>query len=246
MCTVAVVACSGAGYIVAHNRDERRTRSRGIPPSETGGPDARILCPRDPDGGGTWVAVNRAGLTLCMLNAPDLAPEQVPESPVSRGTIPLELTAASSLNQVRRLVEAIDLARYRPFHLVAVSPGRTEPGILELRWNGIETVWIPHRPAALFVSSSLRQISADRARGQVWDRFIAGNTEPDMEALAAFMENHEPEKSSLSTCMHREDAVTVSRTMIRAGADRTVMQYKDGSPCNATAPVSVCCLLRTG
>ena len=245
MCTVAVVACSGAGYIVAHNRDERRTRSRGILPSEAGGPDARILCPRDPDGGGTWVAVNRAGLTLCMLNAPDPEPERVPASPVSRGTIPLELMAASSLHQVRRLVKAIDLARYRPFHLVAVSTGKTGPGILELRWNGVRTVWTTHRPAALFVSSSLRQISADRARGLVWDRFIAGNSEPGMEALAEFMENHEPEKSSLSTCMHREDAVTVSRTMIRTDTDRTAMEYKDGSPCDSAAPVSVHYLSRT-
>ncbi len=245
MCTVAVVACSGAGYIVAHNRDERRTRSRGIPPSEAGDPDARILCPRDPDGGGTWVVVNRAGLTLCLLNARDPAPERLPASPVSRGTIPLELTAASSLKQIRRLVAAMDLTRYRPFHLVAVSPGRRGPGILELRWNGSGTVWTTHRPAALFVASSLRRISADRARGQAWDRFIAGNTEPDMEALAEFMENHEPEKGSLSTCMHHEDAVTVSRTMIRADAHRTVMEYKDGSPCDAAAPVSVCCLART-
>ncbi len=235
MCTVAVVAGPGGGYIVAQNRDERRTRSRGTPPVEG---DFPLLCPRDPDGGGTWVGVNRAGLTLCMLNAPDPAPERLPPEPVSRGTIPLELASAGTQCEARSLIEAMDMAHFRPFHLVVVSPGGGAPGILECRWDGTRTAWASYRAPAMFVSSSLHQISADQARGEVWVRFLAGNRSPDLAALTGFMENHEPEKSSLSTCMHREDAVTVSRTMVEVRRDQIIMAYTDGSPCDPGSPSS--------
>ena len=235
MCTVAVVAGAGGGYIVAHNRDERRTRSRGTAPGEG---CSGLLCPWDPDGGGTWVGVNRAGLTLCMLNAPDPSPEHLPASPVSRGTIPLLLAESGNKQELELLLARIDSSRYRPFHLVAILPGEAVPRILELRWNGQRTARTTYWAPILFVSSSLHQISADKARAAAWGRFIDENMEPDREALAAFMENHEPERSSLSTCMHREDAVTVSRTMIEVSRDRIVMVYTDGSPCNPDSPTS--------
>ena len=235
MCTVAVVAGPGGGYIVAQNRDERRTRSRGLPPGEGIFP---LLCPRDPDGGGTWIGVNRAGISLCMLNAPDPPPEHLPASPVSRGTIPMMLAGATDRWELYRLVDGIDTSRYRPFHLVTVVPGEAVPEIYEFRWNGIVWSHVRIYPPALFVSSSLHPIPADRARGAAWGRFIDENMEPDREALAAFMENHEPEKSSLSTCMHREDAATVSRTVIEVDQEKIVMAYTDGSPCDPGSPTS--------
>ena len=236
MCTVAVLAGSGGGYIVAHNRDERRTRSRGTPPGEAG---SRLLCPRDPDGGGTWVAVTPAGLTLCMLNAPDPPPERMPESPQSRGTVPLKLSTARTGAEVRSRMAALPMDRYRPFHLVATLPGEAAPGILEYRWDGKAGVWASFTAPALFVSSSLHQIPADRARAAAWERFLEHSPFPDRTALARFMESHEPEKSSLSTCMHREDALTVSRTVIEVGPERIEMAYTDGSPCQSGSPTSI-------
>jgi hypothetical protein len=174
-----------------------------------------------------------------MLNAPDPEPEKIPASPVSRGTIPLDLAEPESLEQVRRRMKRFDLARYRPFHMVAVSPGGSGPELLEMRWNGEKTLWADHVPPKLFVSSSLQPIQADRSREESWTRFIRGNAEPDKNDLAAFMENHQPEKGSLSTCMHREEGGTVSRTIVYVGADRIVMEYTDGPPCDSASPVSV-------
>jgi hypothetical protein len=204
-----------------------------------------LLCPRDPDGGGTWVGVNRSGVSLCMLNAPDPPPELLPASPISRGTIPLMLAAASNSRELRGRLERIDTTRYRPFHLVALLPGEAGPEILEVRWNSVQAVWTDHHTPVLFVSSSLQQISADRARGMAWDRFIRENGSPDRHTLARFMENHEAEKSALSTCMHREDAVTVSRTVIEVDRDNIFMAYTDGSPCRSESPTSLYELSRT-
>lgn len=242
MCTVAVVAGSAGGYIVAHNRDERRARSRGLPPM-TG--DSALLCPRDPDGGGTWVGVNRAGLALCMLNAPDPPPESLPASPVSRGTIPLQLANVGSSFELNLRMTAIDTDLYRPFHLVAILPGEEVPEIVELRWNGEQSARTTCRAPVLFVSSSLHQLPANTARGEAWRRFVQGDRTPGRAALSKFMENHLPEKSSLSTCMHREDAATVSRTVIEVGPERIVMAYTDGPPCDPESPTTVHELSRT-
>jgi len=180
-----------------------------------------------------------------MLNAPDPPPELLPASPISRGTIPLMLAAASNSFELRYRLGQIDTTRYRPFHLVALVPGEAVPEILEVRWNSIQAVWTNYYTPVLFISSSLHHISADRARGMAWGRFIEENASPQRPALARFMENHEPEKSSLSTCMHREDAVTVSRTVIEVDRDNIFMAYTDGSPCRSESPTSIYELFRT-
>ena len=97
MCTLSWVYHS-KGYRLLFTRDEGRGRSPALPPeirsadpiearehsygtaeemdsarSHIGSPatqnrDLKYLAPRDPDGGGTWILVNAAGVTICLLN----------------------------------------------------------------------------------------------------------------------------------------------------------------------------------
>ena len=51
------------------------------------------------------------------------------------------------------------------------------------------------------------------------------------EVLPAFHRSHEPQRGALSPCMHREEATTVSLTVIEVSARVVSMAYAAGPPC---------------
>ncbi len=67
MCTVSWRAARD-GYDLFFNRDELHTRAPELPPALSERDGVRFLAPRDGDHGGTWLAVNEHGLTVCLLN----------------------------------------------------------------------------------------------------------------------------------------------------------------------------------
>jgi hypothetical protein len=234
MCTVAFVPLPGGGYLLGHNRDERRGRAPGQPPSLLELPGCRALAPRDPEAGGTWIALNGAGVTVCVLNAAERRPERLPGTPRSRGLLVRDLACAPSLAAARaRLERAADvLAVTRAFHLVVAEPGAR---VGRFRWDGVEKAWEQGDAPALFVSSLLQPVEVERERSAGWRARMAGGP-LDRDALAAFLSGHEPERGPRSVCMHREDAGTVSRTLVEVTAEGSAMRYQPGPPCTPSGP----------
>ena len=68
MCTVSWLPEPG-GFTLCFNRDERRTRGAALPPESRRAGGRAFLAPYDSDHGGTWLAVNDAGLALGLLYA---------------------------------------------------------------------------------------------------------------------------------------------------------------------------------
>ncbi len=66
MCTVSFIARKN-GYALAMNRDERLTRVVGLPPPKKAINGLTIILPSEP-GGGTWIAVNKSGVTFALIN----------------------------------------------------------------------------------------------------------------------------------------------------------------------------------
>ena len=88
MCTVTWIRpLEAEGYDLLFNRDESLTRGPelGPEPSRQGG--TTFLAPRDSDQGGTWLAVNDHGLTVCLLNGYVPSRGQAPPSWRSRGLL---------------------------------------------------------------------------------------------------------------------------------------------------------------
>jgi hypothetical protein len=237
MCTVAFVPLSGGGYLIGHNRDERPVRAPGEPPREVTLGRCRVLAPRDPEAGGTWIAVNDAGITVCILNAADPHPQRLPAEPRSRGLIVRDLACVTALERVHRsLAETPEvLARTRAFHVVAVEPGAAGARVGRFRWDGAETAWEESEAPALFVSSLLHPAEVERERGARWRHRLAKGA-LDRDTLAAFLAAHEPERGPLSVCMHRDDAGTVSRTIVEVTREAVVMGYQQGPPCTPAGP----------
>jgi len=258
VCTVAFLPLGGGGYLLGHNRDESVSRARGEPPAlrETGG--RKILAPRDPEGYGSWIGVNDAGVTACILNAAHVDPSRLPPTPPSRGLILWKMLPVASIEEAGALLDADRslLESVRAFQIVVAVPGtpssRSSPARIAgrtpssrtgwFRWDGRTLARGESDGPALFVSSGYDQDAAAHARGIQWRAFLeapgAGAAEEAtaLPRLALWLTSHEPERGALSVCMHRREARSVSRTLVSVGGDAAVLRYHDGSPCDDAAP----------
>ncbi len=230
MCTLTFVPLED-GYLLGMNRDERRGRGRAAVVARLAGP-RRAAYPKDSDKGGTWVAANRAGLTLSLLNRhPRGWTRDEGRSYRTRGELILRVvgrhrTAKAALDD---LSARLDPRAYPPFLLVGVDLGAGPVETLESdgrRWTRSRLGRAPR----LFSSSSWDEAAAERSRRRQFRAARLGGA-ADARAHRAFHAAHRPVRGPLSVCMHREDARTVSFTQIRAGRAGVALRYLPDSPC---------------
>ncbi|MBT8139048.1 MAG: NRDE family protein [Gammaproteobacteria bacterium] len=229
---------SGEGYAVFFNRDELKTRKRALPPTlkqATNG--VSYLAPTDADAGGTWLAVNQYGLTICLLNN-YAAPEPQHSDIVSRGEVVTSLAGCNSIEALEQGLRGLPLTQYRGFELV-VFGGRVD----HWRWD---TLKLERLPAEMpITSSSYETGTVQDVRREFFERVGA---EANLDSLAEFHcchldhELHEVSGQPLavsSVCMHREFAQTVSQCFVQVRQDQVSISYTDGPPCEnkAAAPV---------
>lgn len=236
MCTVAFVPLRGRGYLLGHNRDERRDRPRGVAPARREHDGRSFLAPLDPEGQGTWIGTHDGAVSMCVLNASESHPERLPPEPESRGAVVLEMlhldhadAVSSHLAKMKERLRAV-----RSFHVVVAEPPRAalEARSVRFRWDGRRLERDDHEGSHLYVSSSLDQTGAETARESSWRRLLGTRGESDPERLRQWLASHDPERGPLSVCMHRAEAKTVSRTLVTVEPGRIEMAYLDGSPCN--------------
>ena len=227
MCTLSWTPLPD-GYAVAMNRDERRTRAPALPPAQVEAGGVPSLMPIDGDAGGTWISVNDRGHTLALLNRWDESPHDSGTPLVSRGLLVRDLSGLPDAGAVRTAMAGLPLSRYRPFTLVSVAL-EERPVLFE--WNGQE---LSHagitEPGLVRTSSGSDQVGVERSRGAL---FRTAREAPDgltPEVLVALHRSHLPEKGQLSICMHRDEAVTVSFSLITVSHGQVLFRYVAGSP----------------
>jgi hypothetical protein len=85
VCTLTVIPLASDAVQLAFNRDESRTRAVGLPPRKKQFGNRAAILPTDPASGGTWLAVNDAGLALAVLNVNLAREEPTPPAPLPEG-----------------------------------------------------------------------------------------------------------------------------------------------------------------
>lgn len=233
MCTVSWL--EGLGLVeLFTNRDEQRSRASAEPPFEWCAADGtRFLAPRDPAGGGTWVAVNEHGLVLCLVNHYQAA-DPVGTGLLSRGSIVVDLAAGRDLDEVDRGADRLELDHLRGFRLLALQPD-VDP--LLVSWDGRDFTrdrGVEVRPP--LISSSVRMPEVEVARRAAYQAAVTGHGGETPEALAAFHASRSPEPGPLAVSMSRPDACTVSHTRVRVEPDRVEMAYVEGPPDGDASP----------
>jgi hypothetical protein len=221
------------GYQMFFNRDERRERKPAIPPSVQRRGDTRFIAPLDGDFGGTWLAVNEFGLSVCLLNgfpAADLSALTNRHDYTSRGHLTLTIIENPSAHRAAATLRELDLERFRPFVLVALEPG--DGGVLA-RWSGSSLELAGGRPPRQpIVSSSFFTEEVRRNRVAVFGQLQEQSGAPSSPALhLAYHRSHLPDRGPHSPCMHRPDASTVSFAHIHVTETAVCFDYVPGSPC---------------
>lgn len=247
MCTLTWLM-NEDGYTLLFNRDELKTRQRAIPPAvHLAENKVEYLAPIDADAGGTWLAANAYGVTICLLNdyrakEPTVEADQIR----SRGNVVAKLAGMESVSEIEAGLRALNLSLYRGFRLVVFA----DRGVHQWRWNARQLEKLDARENRNpITSSSFDEDNVQRTRRLFYSSY--GETS-NLEDLLEFHSSHidddlcnissEPLAVS-SVCMHRRHSQTVSQCMVCVSEKGIDITYTDGAPCE-TKPSEGVCLAR--
>jgi hypothetical protein len=224
MCTLTAVPLPGNHLRLAFNRDERPTRTPALPPAVGRFEDRWAVLPTDPQSGGTWLAVNDAGLALAVLNVNP--PEKwVRSPPRSRGhLIPALLGLDAPADALAELERLFDYRDFAPFRLALVGRGI----VAEVRWDGREpmvTSRLLGGSPLLFTSSGLGDHLVEWVRRELFDDLFAGPAGGWAAAQDEFHRHRWPGREYLSVNMTRDAARTVSHAVIELDDAGATMRY---------------------
>lgn len=228
MCTVSWIHRDD-GYLLLFNRDELRTRKPASTPRIDKRKGIAFIAPLDGDHGGSWVAVNQLGLTLCLLNRFDGLPDAVSRDYRSRGLLIRELIDCRELSVVSQRLSADSLDQYLPFTLVSLFPGHPAT---QVEWTGEEKRFESNAERLMpIASSSLREGNVVLQRKQQFQELALKRGRVDAELLYQYHRTHLPEYGPTSVCMHRADARTVSLSTVTVTKKMVEFAYHPNSPC---------------
>lgn len=243
MCTLTWFYREDGGYHLLFNRDELKTRKRAEPPRlHVADNGMEYIAPIDADAGGTWLAVNSAGVTVCLLNdytAPD--PQIVVDQIHSRGEVVARLAGCTDAEEAFDLLQSLPLKHYRGFRLVIFCSK-----VRKWRWDTRQLIElgddVVRNP---ITSSSYDEENVQKTRAAFFES-LPGPT--DLKKLQLFHSAHidddlcevsgEPVAVS-SVCMHRQYAETVSQCQVSVDADAVSIAYTDGAPCKTRQGAAV-------
>jgi hypothetical protein len=245
MCTVTLVPykdSGSAGVRIGCNRDESITRPRALLPQILPfGPRFAIL-PIDPSSGGTWIAVNDAGLAFVLLNRNELPQEIRPEL-MSRGSIVPCLLHSDDLPSALALARDLNGDCFAPFKLIvsnrhefAVIKGGQEP-------TRITDHGLLAQPV-MFTSSGLGDHLVQGPRRELFETWFRHGSSQSRQI--AFHQHSWPEQKHLSVCMRRQDARTVSFSLVDVGRDNAELTYYPRAPDEPCPSFSHSLRLRVG
>jgi hypothetical protein len=203
------------------NRDEKLARLSALPPKHFQCGNLEAIFPSEPSGG-TWIGVNDRGLTLALINWYSV-PHRAKGNVVSRGEVVRNLISSGTLDIVQEAFSSLPLSRINPFRLIGVSMDKR---ILEWQWDlrqlcSHEHPWL----SRTWISSGFDEPGAQRTRGNTFAEALNDPSSGTISRLRGIHSSHCPKIGPYSTCMHREDAATVSYTEVLVGPKSANLQY---------------------
>ncbi len=233
MCTVSWSRQSDT-YVLLCNRDERHTRKPAQGPKLGKVRGVPLIAPVDGDHGGSWIGVNHFGVTLCLLNRYGDSVLEPERDYTSRGLLLLELMHCRDRSEFQKFLNENDLRDFRPFTLAMVNA--SEPAMI-VHWTGQESFIHPDAENELpLVSSSLGEPEVGKFRNEHFQNLLGATQPASAAVLHEYHRSHFPNRGPYSVCMHREDAGTVSLSVITVGRERIEFSYHKGPACTNAEP----------
>jgi len=233
MCTVTLVPRK-TGYRLAMNRDERLTRVKAFPPRQFDDLDGSMsIHPSEPDGG-TWISLNSHGVALALINWYSV-PTLPKSNRLSRGKVVPSARNKRTPDDVANVLDKLPLTRMNPFRLIGIFSENQQA--FEWRWNQAKLSARSHSwESQQWISSGFDEPEAQRVRDATFRQKLQTASPDTLEWLRDLHASHEPLKGPFSTCMHRNDAATVSYTEIEVADNLGAMAYLDSAACCGRTP----------
>jgi len=220
MCTLSWWQKPGC-YGVFFNRDESVRRSAAQPPGICQEGGATYICPLDPDGGGTWIFANRAGVIGCLLN--NYSVPHKAKNPVSRGLLLKSLARYGTIPAAVEALEDADLASYSGFHLFLFSDTAT----LLYNWGGDRlSRQSGSQISRPLTSSGYRYEEVAAYRREQFRLQVDPESADYLQSLEEFHNYHDERLPAHSPLMVRSDARTVSQSRVSVEPNQISFSYR--------------------
>jgi len=219
MCTVTALQ-TGESLTLFFNRDERHSRPAAHPPRlHSNGPGIPYLAPIDPEGGGTWLAVNRNKVVVGLLNYyPGQTKSIHPAYRKSRGRLVTALAALPDPSEMDQFLDHGELRKYPPFYCFSLN---LPAGGYQWEWDGNVLNTVPIHALPWFCTTSSRQQEKVIAhRNHLFRHSLLSE-----DAVEALHFSRGSKTDAYSFRMMRDDARTVSISKIQVTKKKMVYHY---------------------
>ena len=221
MCTVTYIPTK-EGCIITSNRDEKITRERALPPTEYYIEEKKIIFPKDPKAGGTWIAHSETKIVV-LLNGAQEKHLPKPNYRKSRGLVVLELISVENSLQYW---ESVDLTDIEPFTIILFENNK----LVQLQWNEVEKTEevIDEKQFHIWSSSTLYFKEIREQRKTWFHNFMQNKSNPTGEEILHFHQFTESENKDFGLQINRNNVLkTISITQCQVTQNNIEMRYLD-------------------
>ena len=220
MCTVSLLQF-GQRTILTSNRDEHKDRKRAQQPQWHTCNGREVFFPKDPQGGGSWIALTRSGHWGVVLNGAFENHRRLLPYRRSRGLILLDILSS---DEPFAEWQAIDLDRIEPFTLVLGEKKR-----YILRWDGVQKHQQELEPQQQYIwaSSTLYSSEIQQWRQERFDAFLEEKPAPKPYDIFHFHSTPQGGKENGLVIDRANGLKTVSVTQIILEGENARLEYND-------------------
>jgi hypothetical protein len=226
MCTVTFLPTGTNSFILTSNRDEHVNRPFALPPANYQINNLLLSYPKDPLGGGTWIAAEKNKTVVCLLNGAFVPHTRNNNYRKSRGLVVLDYF---QYEKPIDFASSYDYENIEPFTLIIVN-NNNEVVLNELRWDG-ERVHLTSMDAstpAIWSSCTLYDNSIAAIRKRWFDTWLENNSEFELNKINEFHSTTGKDDAVNGLIISRDNGMhTVSITTINCNSVSTDFHYSD-------------------
>ncbi len=225
MCTLTYLSDSSLDYIITTNRDESSEREHATWPQYQNIAGKKVLFPKDPVAGGTWVAVSTTGRIVCLLNGAFGSYDHSPPYRKSRGLVVLDVFKYDRAEQFAQQYPLQDIA---PFTMV-IFDLQQEGTITEIRWDEKQRYVkkIDPQVSHIWSSPNLFDERIRRQRRVYFQEWLSAHDNIDPQAVWDF-HHRKKEEGNAGFLLYPDDEVsTLSVTSMAKQQSRIYYRHED-------------------
>ena len=225
MCTVSYIPLSNNNYILTSNRDESYDRTEVIFPSIKPIDQKIIVFPKDKKAGGTWIACDNNGLSICLLNGALEYHKHMPPYKKSRGLVLLE---AFNFKNPIDFIENYNFIDIEPFTLIFCN-SKNNLELIEFFWNGNEKKYnkIDDTKPKIWSSAKLYSQEIVIIKNKRFDKFTKQTQDFDTEKIRNFHKGSNNKNTDDSYLIDLGFVGTISITNIEKKDNSFNIVYED-------------------